>query len=174
MCDSRAKSLMPPIRSIVSVVALVASRLAPIATSAVSRNQRGMRAGRAMLARRAAAPRPRSVPVETGDAVAVERGVAEGDLRGPRPLEVESHVVLVGHADPAVHLHALVAHQHERVRAARLGGARQATHPLVVGALVERAVRGEDDRAHELQLDEHARGAMLEGLEAADRDTELL
>src|SRR5215468_7061414 len=67
----------------------------------------------------------RSVAVEPGDAVAVERGIAELDLGRPRALQEEAHVVLVGHPDAAVHLDALVADQHVGIGAARFGHARQ-------------------------------------------------
>ena len=37
------------------------------------------------------------------------RGIAEGHLRDSSALQVEAHVVLVGHADAAVHLDRLAA-----------------------------------------------------------------
>src|SRR5512147_288464 len=60
-----------------------------------------------------------SIPVEARRSLAVPRRIAERRLGDPRPLEEEADVVLVGDADAAVHLHALVRHEHERVGAAR-------------------------------------------------------
>ena len=45
------------------------------------------------------------------EAIAVIRGVAEGDLGRAAALEVEADVVLVGHADAAVQLHGLARDQ---------------------------------------------------------------
>src|SRR5262245_49491660 len=117
--------------------------------------------------------RARSVAVETSDPVAMEGRIAELELRGPRALQEEAHVVLVGHPDAPVHLYALVADHHEGVGAPRLRHACQPCHTGVVGVLVQRAVRGENDGACELDLDELARRTVLERLEAADRHAEL-
>src|SRR4029079_15275926 len=46
--------------------------------------------------------------VEPGDAITMVGRVAEGPPRAPCALQEDADVVLVGHADPAVHLHALV------------------------------------------------------------------
>src|SRR5947208_1911399 len=105
--------------------------------------------------------------------LAVIRGVAEHDLGRPRRLEIEADVVLVGHADAAVHLDRLVADEHVGVGAARLGGSRHAGHVGVVGPVVEGAVRRHHRGAGELDLHVQLGGAVPEGLEAADRDTEL-
>src|SRR2546425_2349276 len=99
--------------------------------------------------------RRRSVPVEPGHAVAVPGGVTAGELRRARALQEETDVVLVGHADAAVHLHALVADQQERIRAARLGEARRARNGGVVAPPVAHARRGPDRRARDPAPAEH-------------------
>src|SRR6188508_1280151 len=94
-----------------------ANRLAASTTSTHSISHRPTRPRNAMSRRGG------SVTVEPGDAITMVGRVAEGHLRTTRALKEKAHVVLVGHADSAVHLHALVADQPVGVRAARLRGA---------------------------------------------------
>jgi hypothetical protein len=67
------------------------------------------------------------VPSGRGDTRRRER-----DRRRPRALQEEPDVVLVGHADAAVHLHRLVADEAERIGAAGLGDGGGAGHLRVV------------------------------------------
>jgi len=55
------------------------------------------------------------------EAIAVIGGVAERHLAGPRALDEEADVVLVRHADAAVHLHGLAGDQAVGIRQPGLG-----------------------------------------------------
>src|SRR5580658_1389985 len=114
----------------------------------------------------------RSISRKSGVAVAVEGGVAEARLRDPRALQEEADLVLVGHADAAMHLDAFVADEKKRVAGLGLGDAREFAR--IAGAGVDRAQRRDHRRARELDLAEHLRGAMLQRLEGADAHAELL
>ena len=59
--------------------------------------------------------------MQGGEAFAVMGGVAERDLGGAGALQEEPDVVLVGHADAAVHLDGLVRDKMQRFGGARLG-----------------------------------------------------
>ena len=79
--------------------------------------------------------------------------------------------MLVGHADPAVHLHAFVAAQVQRVVGLRLRQRRQGRG--VVAVFIQRHAGGEDSGAGYFDLAKHQRRAMLQRLEGADGDAEL-
>ena len=79
--------------------------------------------------------------------------------------------MLVGHADAAVHLDALVRRQHERVGTARLGQRHQQREVRIAG--VRGAGRGHDGRAAQFDVHEDAHRAVFERLERADGGAEL-
>src|ERR1700730_701218 len=98
-------------------------------------------------------------------------GVAEQDLRALRPLEVEVGVVLPGEAEAAVDLDVLGGGVEVRVGAVRLGEARHNRELLVVlGGGPRRVVR---PRLRRLNLEQHVRALVLDGLERADGPPEL-
>src|SRR5262245_55857446 len=61
-----------------------------------------------------------SVALQSREAIAMEGRVSERQLRHPRPLHEQADVVLVGHADAAVHLERLVGEEDVGIGAARL------------------------------------------------------
>jgi len=73
-------------------------------------------------------------------AAAVPGGVAERHLRRSRSLQEEADVVLVGHADAAVHLDRFVGGEQERVGETRLGERDELRRLRAV--LVDREARG--------------------------------
>ena len=101
----------------------------------------------------------------------MERGVAEGELQRPGSLHEEADVVLVGHADSAVHLQGLVRDQDQGVGAAGLGVRDLKLRVAVTG--VERSGRRHGGRPGQLDLDEHLRGPVFERLEGPDQHAEL-
>src|SRR5207253_71840 len=116
--------------------------------------------------------RRESETLKGSEAIPVPGGIAERHLRAAHALEVEPNVVLVGHADAAVHLHSLVAGEHRGIRTAGLGDRDERAR--VARSLIERGRRTEHCRTRKLELDEDLRRAVLERLEAADRNPELL
>ena len=102
----------------------------------------------------------------------MERLVSEGLGQHARPLQEEADLVLVRHSDPAVQLNALVADEMERLTEV---GLRHAHGCRRVGAvLIESGEGVEDHRLGQLQLAEHPCRAVLQRLEAADWNAELL
>src|SRR6185312_11396723 len=87
-------------------------------------------------------------------------------------LQEKADLVLVGHADAAMHLHRLVADEMERLAGLGLGQAGEGGYVLAPG--IEGSERRRDSRSRELERTEHRRGAMLQRLERADGDAELL
>src|SRR5260221_6343535 len=108
-----------------------------------------------------------------GDDGEVVVGVAEHRVDHADALEVMTDLVLVGHADAAMKLDRLLADSAPGAAALDLGGGDGAA--ALAGVLRLRHHGGEIFHAARLlQGDEHVDGAMLERLERADRDTELL
>src|SRR5713101_4948621 len=113
-----------------------------------------------------------SVPAQIGIATALEGCIAEARLRNPSALKEEPDLVFVGHAYTAMHLHAFVADEKERVAGLGLGKAGETARAGIAG--VERRERGDDGGACQLDLAEHLRGPVLQCLERADGYAELL
>ena len=95
------------------------------------------------------------------------RGVAEGELRRLRALEVEVQVVLPREADPAVELNPGARHLPVGVRDVRLGHRRR--EPGLGSVLVHRPRRVVRERLRVLDVHEHVRGLVLDALVGADR-----
>src|SRR5258708_1526778 len=108
-----------------------------------------------------------------GDDGEVVVGVAEHRVDHADALEVMTDLVLVGHADAAMKLDRLLADSAPGAAALDLGGGDGAA--ALAGVLRLRHHGGEIFHAARLlQGDEHVDRAMLERLERADRDAELL
>src|SRR4051812_17939896 len=113
-----------------------------------------------------------SVALHPRQRVRMISGVAEQLVQHAVALHVEADIIFVGHADAAVHLHALLHRQRRRSAGLRLG---DRDHCLGIrAALVEQLLRLERRGAGDLQLGIEVGGAMLEGLELADEPPELL
>src|SRR5258708_22400412 len=108
-----------------------------------------------------------------GDDGAVVIGVAEHRIDHADALEVMADLVLVGHADAAMKLDGLLADIAPGTAGLDLGGGDGAAALAFIRRLGHHG--GEIFHAARLlQGDEHVDGAMLERLEGADRDAELL
>ena len=100
-------------------------------------------------------------------------GVAEGHVDHGQPLEVVADLGLHGHADAAMQLDRLLADELAGLADLHLGSGDRGR--ALLGA-VEIGRHGREHRhaAGLLDGDEHVGGAVLQGLEAADRHAELL
>ena len=112
-------------------------------------------------------------PARVGDAAEVVVGVAKGVFDHGQPLEVVADLGFLGHADAAVKLDRLLADEFQRLADLHLGGRDRG------GALLGAVEIGRHGREHRHAAglfagDEHVGGAVLQGLEGADRDAELL
>src|SRR2546430_12573731 len=111
-------------------------------------------------------------PTRVGDAAEVVVGVAKGVFDHGQPLEVVADLGFLGHADAAVKLDRLLADELAGLADLHLGrGDRGRTF---LGA-VEIGRHGREHRhaAGLFERHEHVGGAVLQGLEAADRHAEL-
>src|SRR5436190_18871909 len=97
--------------------------------------------------------------------------IPEQLIQHPIALHVEADIIFVGHADAAVHLHALLDGE---LRGAAGLGLGDRDHRLgVFAVLVEQLLRLERGRSGDLQLGIEMRGAELQGLELSDEASEL-
>ncbi len=104
----------------------------------------------------------------------MEVAIAEAGLGDADALEVKADVELVGDAHAAVHLHRLAADAVGGVAGLPLGEAGHArARRGVERRVVHRRQSGHHRAACELQVRIAPRGAVLQGLEAADRHVEL-
>ena len=98
--------------------------------------------------------------------------VAVLDLERFRPLEVEVQVVLPREADATVHLDRLAAHLARGVADVRFRHRRRQLR--ILGLRVERPRRVVHGGVRVLHLEQHLRALVTDGLEGADRLSELL
>src|SRR5882724_8590673 len=112
-------------------------------------------------------------PARVGDAAEVVVGVAKAVFDHGQPLEVVPDLGFLGHADAAVKLDRLLADELAGLADLHLGGGHRS------GAFLGAVEIGRHGREHRhaaglFERDEHVGGAVLQGLEAADRHAELL
>src|SRR6266436_7601137 len=112
-------------------------------------------------------------PARLGDAAEVVLGVAEGVLDHGEALEIVADLGFHGHADAAMKLDRLLADEFQRLADLHL---RRGNSGRALLGVVEIGRHGRKHRhaAGLLDRDEHVGGAVLQGLEAADRHAELL
>ncbi len=112
-------------------------------------------------------------PARIRDAAEVVVGVAKGVLDHGQPLEVVADLGFLGHADAAVELDRLLADELAGLADLHLGGGDR--RGALFGALeIGRHGREHRHAAGLFERHEHVGGAVLQGLERADRNPELL